>query len=113
MVIRVKDISGSRKIRHGNGSRGRELALILPKERPRHTSLAREVGNAIPHQLDGDGENQEAEDLVNSSDRIGSQPAHQWASQPEEEHHGKRHCSDADDHAHCTKQRCPRSPRAP
>jgi hypothetical protein len=27
-------------------------------------SLILEVGKAIPHQLDGDGENQEAEDLV-------------------------------------------------
>jgi hypothetical protein len=45
--------------------------------------LAMEVGDAIPYQLDGDGENQEAEDLVDGSDRARPQPPHQRPSQPE------------------------------
>ncbi len=32
--------------------------------------LAIEVRSAIPHQLDGDGENQVAEGLIDGSDRI-------------------------------------------
>ena len=58
------------------------------QECPRHASkLAFEIGYTIPHQLDGDGENQEAENLVDGSDRAGSKPSHQRSAKPEEQQH--------------------------
>ena len=41
-----------------------------------------EIGHAVPDELDGDGENQKAENLVDGANRGGSQPPHQWASEP-------------------------------
>lgn len=43
-------------------------------------TLAIEVCHAVPHQLDRNGENQKAKNLVDGSDRIGSQPPHQRPS---------------------------------
>ena len=59
----------SMKMHFGGRSHGRG--------RPRHTILAVKVGSAVPHELDGDGEDQKAENLVNGSDRVGTQPPHQ------------------------------------
>ena len=58
------------------------------QECPRHTSyLALEIGYAIPHQLDGDGKNQEAENLVDGANGAGSKPSHQRSAEPEEQQH--------------------------
>src|SRR5580704_5438628 len=70
------------------------------QECPRHTSyLAFEIGHAIPHELDGNGENQEAENLVDGADGAGSKPSHQRSAEPEEQQYGECDTRDANHHA--------------
>src|SRR5437762_3535596 len=66
----------------------RAPANDTPTARPKFPETRRksvpEVGNAIPDQLDGNSQDEKAEDLVDRTHRAGPQPPHQWSAHAEE-----------------------------
>lgn len=58
-----------------------------------------EVRNPIPHQLDGNGEDEKAEDLVDRTHGAWTEFAHQRASKAEEENDANSNACNADYHA--------------
>ncbi len=80
-----------------------QIAIRLRQSRrgrPCHTiNLALEIGNAIPHQLNGDGKNQKAEDFIDGSDGARPKPTHERTAQPKEKQHGECHSRNPYDHS--------------
>ena len=75
------------------------LLLVWSRGESPATHLPAEICGPVPHQLHGDGKNQETEDSGNAGDRSRAQSGDQRASQPQEQEDTQTQCCDSNDHS--------------